>query len=103
MTLDSRELELYEKEQELKDCFNTQISKSDYLETHYEVSVWVENNEDDADIVIDAVSENGMGGKWVLAQILTDEFQSKYKDTIWGEELDWLDTLYSFLNSKKYQ
>ena len=73
---------------------------SDYLETHYLISVFLDANEFDNRTLCDIREEYGTGGLWEKAESLTDEFHLKYNDTIWGEELDYHDTLEEFLKEK---
>jgi len=73
--------------------------KTDYLETHYEVVKHLVLNED---LYVDkldrsAQKSKGMGGMWVLAERITDQFQKEYKDETW-EEKDWFETLWKFIN-----
>lgn len=73
---------------------------SDYLETHYVISAYIDKYQDLIQSLIDIQFDCGMGGLWMEAERLTNEFQSLHKNTIWGEELDWHDTLETFLNEK---
>lgn len=73
----------------------------DYLETHFEMVRHILETEDVKGTPSYEVSEvNGFGGLYQLAKEWTDEFQNKYKDTVWGAELDFNDTLEEFLKSK---
>lgn len=73
---------------------------SDYLETHYVISAYIDKYQDLIQSLIDIQFDCGMGGLWMEAERLTNEFQSLYDGTAWGEELDWHDTLDQFLNEK---
>lgn len=73
---------------------------SDYLETHYVISAYIDKYQDLIQSLIDIQNNYGMGGLWEKAESLTNEFQSLYDGTAWGEELDWHDTLETFLNEK---
>jgi len=73
---------------------------SDYLETHYIISAFIDKYQDEIQSLIDIQNDCGMGGLWMEAESLTNEFQSKYNETAWGEELDWHDTLDQFLTEK---
>lgn len=42
----------------------------------------------------------GVGFKWEFAKSLVEEFHNTYLNTKWGIELDWLETLEEFVNSK---
>lgn len=46
------------------------------------------------------VEANGMGSKWELAFELTNEFQEKHSNTIWGIDAEWLDTIDQFCKEK---
>jgi len=72
----------------------------DYLETHYVISVFIDKHQDEIQSLLDVQFDSGTGGLWDKAESLTNEFQSKYDGTAWGEELDWHDTLDEFLKEK---
>jgi hypothetical protein len=72
----------------------------DYLETHYVVSVFIDKNQDEIQSLLDIQFYSGTVCLWDKAESLTNEFQSKYDGTAWGEELDWHDTLDQFLIEK---
>jgi len=71
----------------------------DYLETFYEVVAYFYSDPNNECLEL-VEHEKGRGGMWELAESLTDEFQELHKDTNWGEELDWHDTLDQFLTEK---
>lgn len=73
---------------------------SDYLETHYVISTFIERNQDTVESLEKINNELGRGGLWDLAQQLTTEFETTYEGVEWGLELDWHDTLEEFLNKK---
>ena len=50
--------------------------------------------------IVNYYQDNGSGAMYELAKDWTNEFEAKYKDTIWGEDLDWLDTLNEFFVTK---
>ena len=69
------------------------------LETHYEIVAAFYTHQESPKL-IDIEENKGRGGMYMYAQELTEEFHEKYKDTLWGEELDWHDTLDEFLKEK---
>ncbi len=73
-----------------------------YLETHFEIVQFItrKENESSDNIVKRTASDSGTGGLYELAKKWTDEFEAKYKDTLWGEELDFFDTIEEFLEGK---
>lgn len=81
-----------------------------YLETFYEVTSWIESelssaqeHRDEPNFVIDRYEQQGAGGKWELAEELTDEFEAKHEGVKWGEDEsypDWLDYLGMWLIAK---
>lgn len=74
-----------------------------YLETHFEVVsqivLWEEISAE-GNLIKIARQKKGQGGVYELAKEWTDEFETKYKDIIWGEDLDYFDTIEEFLNEK---
>ena len=44
--------------------------------------------------------EQGQGGIYELAKDWTDEFEKQYKNIVWGEDLDWTDTIENWLITK---
>jgi len=69
-----------------------------YLETHYEVVSEINCRLESNNKLVDKrFQEFGTGGLYMLAKEITDAFESQYKDIVWGEELDWMDTLDGFL------
>jgi len=72
---------------------------NDYLETFYEVVAYFYSYQEN-EFLLNIENEKGRGGMWILAEELTDEFHAKYEDILWGNELDWHDTLDQFLTEK---
>ena len=72
---------------------------TDYLETFYEVVARFYSDQEN-EFLLNVENTKGRGDMWELAEQLTDEFHAKYEDMLWGEELDWHDTLDQFLNEK---
>jgi hypothetical protein len=80
----------------------------DYLETYFEVVTFIEASlakydDNDLDVVCGTERHKGRGGLYELAEDWTTEFQTKYNETVWGEELEFYDTLEEFLNNKNKQ
>jgi hypothetical protein len=81
---------------------------TDYLETFYEVAVWIENqlhpdNRAASPLVKERYEQQGMGAKWELAEELTDRFQQQHEGVKWGEDEnypDWLEYLESWLHEE---
>ena len=77
-------------------------SIEDYLETHYEIVSTLERMLDMEGSLAEIYKYNyGIGGMYELAKKMTEDFQGQYKLTMWGQELDWNDTLHSFITSYK--
>ena len=45
--------------------------------------------------------EQGSGGLYELAQSLTNKFEERFKNIVWGEDLEYFDTLGAFLKLKE--
>lgn len=74
----------------------------DWSETHYEMVAHLNETElIEGSMAERKRYEQGVGGLYLLATALTDEFEEKYKGVVWGEELDYHDTLEEFLNEKE--
>jgi hypothetical protein len=78
----------------------------DYLETHYQMveAITLKMEEEyphPENFIVKRSEEQGMGGLWMLAKELTDEFQEKHKDRLWDG--DYFDEIESFLNGKNKQ
>jgi hypothetical protein len=70
-----------------------------YLETHFEV-VSVIINSTEYNTIKEVYDNQGTGGLYELAKDWTDEFEKKFQDVVWGEDLDYFDTIDAFLNNK---
>lgn len=79
----------------------THITES-YLETHFEIASYIDRkaNELYGNNITEFSYRQGQGGLYLLAKNWTDEFEEKYRDTIWGEDLEYYDTLADFLTDK---
>lgn len=73
-----------------------------WQETHYEIVSEIEFylSSELSNTVNEAYDSQGRGGMWMLALELTDEFETTYKGVLWGEELDWYDTVQEFCRIK---
>lgn len=70
----------------------------DWQETHFEVVKHLIHTEDnEGSMCYEERAKGGWGAVYLLAKALTDEFETIYKGTVWGEELEWFDTLEMFL------
>ena len=76
---------------------------SSWMETHHEVVAeiaFIDTLELEEGLIHEIRTTHGTGGIYELAESLTDEFEQKYKGTAWGEELEFFETLQTFLNQK---
>ena len=74
--------------------------KTSWNETHFEVVSFITKQLDlynENTTVTKVHQEQGRGGLYDLAQEWTDIFESKYGDVEWGLELEYFDTLETFL------
>jgi hypothetical protein len=72
-----------------------------WQETHFEIvqAITIENmKKNPKGVVLDRCENQGHCGLYELAEELTDEFETKYKDNVWDGEF--LDYMYSFLEEK---
>jgi hypothetical protein len=78
----------------------------EYLEVHYDIVRFITEHltaweGDDAwSTILKKHETQGGGGIYPLAKQWADEFTEKYKDIVWGEELEYYDTLEDFLTDK---
>lgn len=78
-----------------------EIPQSEFLETHFEIVSWINEAAGIEDTLPNReMNHKGQGGLYELAENLTKEFLAKYGNTVWGQELDYYDTLEEFLNEK---
>lgn len=82
------------------------MSKPDrnYLETFFEVSaaLTLAMKEQNSPRVGEAYEVQGHPALYDLAIELTDKFQEKHKDTEWGIDLDFIDTIDAFCHEELY-
>jgi hypothetical protein len=77
----------------------------DLLETHFEIATRLEqmtelDYEQQPEKFAERYLNYGRGGLYLISQKLSLEFEKKYKDVNWGEDLDWVETIEEFLNEK---
>lgn len=76
---------------------------SSYLETFYEISIFVHealSNPDDENLATTTMTQKGTGGIYELVEDLTDQFENANSNNI--DESDFFETLFDFLNDKIY-
>ncbi len=78
-----------------------------FLETHFEVCGFIADQlmmhdarEATRNKVIETECNDGRGGLYTLAENWTKEFEAKHKETQWGVDAEFYDTLESFLEDK---
>ena len=77
----------------------------EYLEIHYDIveAITFDTQYDNTCTLLGkTAAEKGTGGLYELAKELTDKFTAQYKDTVWGEELEYQDTMVEFLKINLY-
>lgn len=68
-----------------------------WIETYYEIVSSINLNESNP--VIEKIRDDkGIGGLYEFAELLTDEFETKYKDTEWDGEF--FDMIEEFISNK---
>lgn len=73
-----------------------------FLETHFEISSQIAKSLEleNSEKVTEVHEGSGHGGLYELAQDLTMEFETKYKDYDWSEGINYFDAIEEFLNEK---
>jgi len=79
------------------------LDLEDLLETHFEIATRLDymaslSEEEQPKKFAEMYLNYGRGGLYMEAQKLSLKFQEIYKHTLWGEELDWIDTIETFLD-----
>lgn len=76
---------------------------TEYLEVHFEMASAIERGLSSiADTVANRTAyTGGHGALYELAKSWTDEFMAKYEGVVWGEELEFFDTLEQFIDEKE--
>lgn len=79
-------------------------SLESYLETHFEIVQAIVTsmlNPDQMPLVLERTqADYGRGGLYALAKVWTDEFEEKYKEVAWGEDMEYFDVIETFLDEK---
>ncbi len=79
------------------------IDLEEYLEIHYDIVQEITIAESGSDnLVIQTAEEKGQGGLYELAKELTDKFVGQYKDVVWGEEIEYQDTMEEFIKKELF-
>ena len=80
-----------------------EVETEDYLETHFEIASYIDrkSNELEDNPILKLAYTGGQGALYMLAKSWSDEFQSRYKNVAWGEEIEYHDTLEEFISEKK--
>jgi hypothetical protein len=78
-----------------------------WMETHHEIVKVINQIEnsysyDNTNIVVKTHEEKGLGGIYELAEELTDKFEKENKGVVWGEEIEFFDTLETFIENELY-
>ena len=80
---------------------------TEWKETHFEIVAAITRytespyfDEDEDNELCKRFREQGTGGLYELSDKWTTEFETKYKGTVWGEDLEYMDTLEEFLTTK---
>lgn len=77
-----------------------------WYEVHHEIVAEIskQNSSDEpCKVVLDRVSDQGIGGLYELGKELTFKFENQYKGIIWGEELDFFETIELFIKKEIYE
>lgn len=74
----------------------------DWAETHHVIVEAIVEAGEESNVINITREIQGMGGIWFLGIELTNKFQDLHKDTIWGEDVDWFDTINEFIDKELY-
>lgn len=80
----------------------TREELEDWAETHHVIVEAIVEAGEESNVINITREIQGMGGVWLLGIELTDKFEALHKDTVWGEDVDWLDTIHEFINEELY-
>lgn len=86
-------LPLYEQEQ------TAPVDFESWHEAHFDISSAISlelHKEEMSGIVQDVHESVGTGGLYEMARDLTNKFEEMYKGTVWGVDLEYLDTMEEF-------
>lgn len=100
----SKEIIVREIESEIKTFPN---GFEDWYETFFEIAEVLFNQqvgEDETTLANRTLSQQGTGGLYLLAERLTNEFETQYKGTLWGstEELCFFEKIEDFMAQQKF-
>lgn len=74
-----------------------------YLETHFEITTRIAEHLihwNQLSPVVTLYQIHGRAKMYKLAKELTDKFEKLYEGVVWGEDLDWIDTIEEFLEKE---
>lgn len=74
-----------------------------WAETHHHIvaEITLKRHNNEPSKTLEAAQNNeGIAGIWVLGRNLTNAFEFLYQDIIWGEDIEWMDTIEKF--TEKY-
>ena len=80
----------------------TREELENWAETHHQIVEAITEAKDESHVINIIREMEGIGGVWMLGIELTDKFEALHKDTVWGEDIDWLDTIEEFINQELY-
>ena len=72
-------------------------NKESWHETHFDIVRAIVENEETSPVIIKQLDEIGSGGLYDLANELTNKFESIHQNTIWGDELEYYNTMEEFI------
>ena len=83
------------------------VDMVEWAENHFEIVTAIQQqlNRDELDGIGTAwkvENEQGRGGLYELSVKLTNKFMAKYADIIWGEEIEYDDTMEQFIKDELY-
>lgn len=83
------------------------VDMVEWAENHFEIVTAIQQqlNRDELDGIGTAwkvENEQGRGGLYELSVKLTNKFMTKYADIIWGEEIEYDDTMEQFIKDELY-
>lgn len=87
---------------------DVEFDLDEHLEIHHDIVEAIVHAEFNAEnyggqnLVTITSESQGKGGLYELGISLTAKFVEEYKDTVWGEELEYLDTMEEFLKKELY-
>ncbi len=77
-----------------------------WAETHYEIvqSITIDYSKDEpaSEIIKDVQEKYGHGGLYELSVELTDKFENLHKDTEFGVDLEFFDTIQEFITKELF-